>query len=89
MPFQPSHRCQQFMPLPRRSLEAGGFDNVYVLARLKWKTEISMHTLSSRTTRYAPRPATAPHSLRLGDLLAGLAFAAAIAFASAIIFGMV
>jgi hypothetical protein len=48
-----------------------------------------MHTLSSRTTRFAPRAASAPHSLRLGDLLAGLAFAAAIAFAGAIIFGMV
>ena len=48
-----------------------------------------MHTLSSRTTRYAPRATTVPHGLRLGDLLAGLAFAAAIAFASAIIFGMV
>ena len=50
---------------------------------------MTMHTLSSRTTRYAPRAVTAPHGLRLGDLLAGLAFAAAIAFASAIIFGMV
>ena len=48
-----------------------------------------MHTISSRTTRYAPRAAMMPHGVRLGDLLAGLAFAAAIAFASAIILGMV
>jgi len=53
------------------------------------ETEMVMHTLSSRTTRYAPRAATAPRVLRLGDLLAGLAFIAAIVFASAIIFGFV
>ena len=48
-----------------------------------------MHTLSSRTTRYAPRATTAPRGVRLGDLLAGIAFTAAIVFAAAIIFGLV
>ena len=81
------------MPLPVRSLEASGFDKVYVLTRVK-KTEITMHTLSSRTTRFHARAATQQHGSRLGglslaDLLAGLAFVAAIAFASAIIFGFV
>jgi hypothetical protein len=61
------------------------------------KTEITMQTLSSRTTRFhshathgsrlgGPRLAAGS---RLGDLLAGLAFIAAIAFAAAIIFGFV
>jgi hypothetical protein len=56
-----------------------------------------MQTLSSRTTRFHSH---ATHGTRLGgpklvvgsrlgDLLAGLAFTAAIVFAAAIIFGLV
>ena len=58
-----------------------------------------MQTISSRTTRFNARAATAQHGPRLvgsslagprlGDLLAGVAFVAAIAFAAAIIFGFV
>lgn len=46
-----------------------------------------MQTIASRTTRYASR--ATPHGSRLAELLAGLAFAAAIVFAAAIIFGLV
>jgi hypothetical protein len=98
IPFQPSHRSRKNMPSPPRSLEAAGFHNVYVLTRIK-KTEILMQTISSRTTRFNARAATAQHGPRfagptlagpkLGDLLAGVAFVAAIAFATAIIFGFV
>ena len=37
-----------------------------------------MQTIASRTTRYASR--AMPHGSRFAELLAGLAFAAAIAF---------
>ena len=57
-----------------------------------------MHAISSRTTRFHARvharAASQQHGSRLvglslADMLAGLAFVAAIVFASAIIFGFV
>ena len=57
-----------------------------------------MQTLSSRTTRFHAHARTHSSRLggpriaagsRLGDLLAGVAFTAAIIFAAAIIFGFV
>ena len=56
-----------------------------------------MQSLSSRTTRFHSHAAHGARlggpklvaGTRLGDLLAGLAFTAAIVFAAAIIFGLV
>jgi len=47
-----------------------------------------MNTTTARMTRYGSR-APAHHSTRFSDILAGLAFAAAIAFAAAMVFGLV
>ena len=48
-----------------------------------------MQTLSSQTARFASRTAHTSSGFMLSDLLASVAFAAAIAFSIAIIFGVI
>ena len=47
-----------------------------------------MQTIANRASRFESRTGWR-HSVRLSDIVAGIAFAAAIAFSAAVVFGLV